>query len=222
METRRLIFLGAGGTSLDVLGFLRDAVWEDSSFHYECLGFLDDVPERHGSTIEGLTVLGPLSHAGQFPDAFFLNGLASPNNFRQLNELIAKAGISPQRFHSYLHPRAVVSPSSHLGVGTIVYPGVSILSSAYVGDLTTVLANAVINHHVRIGPYSALASNVSIAGRVSIASNCYLGSSCSILQGVTIGSKSLVGMGSIVLHDVAPGSVVAGNPARQIGSASQK
>jgi acetyltransferase-like isoleucine patch superfamily enzyme len=31
-----------------------------------------------------------------------------------------------------------------------------------------------------------------------------------------VGDHAIVGMGSVVLHDVAPGSVVAGNPAAPI------
>jgi UDP-2-acetamido-3-amino-2,3-dideoxy-glucuronate N-acetyltransferase len=43
-----------------------------------------------------------------------------------------------------------------------------------------------------------------------------IGSSATILCGVTIGRGAIVGAGSVVTKDVAPGSVVAGNPARKI------
>ena len=41
-----------------------------------------------------------------------------------------------------------------------------------------------------------------------------IGSGAVILCGVTIGEGATVGAGSVVTHDVAPGTVVAGNPAR--------
>jgi len=41
-----------------------------------------------------------------------------------------------------------------------------------------------------------------------------IGSGAVILCGVTIGEGAIVGAGSVVTHDVAPGTVVAGNPAR--------
>ncbi len=43
-----------------------------------------------------------------------------------------------------------------------------------------------------------------------------MGSNATILCGVTIGAGAMVGAGAVVTHDVAPGAVVAGNPARVI------
>lgn len=47
-----------------------------------------------------------------------------------------------------------------------------------------------------------------------------LGGGSVILPGVRVGRDSLVGAGSVVKDDVAPGALVAGNPARFIRSAS--
>jgi UDP-2-acetamido-3-amino-2,3-dideoxy-glucuronate N-acetyltransferase len=43
-----------------------------------------------------------------------------------------------------------------------------------------------------------------------------IGSGAVILGGVTIGADALVGAGAVVTRDVAPGTVVAGNPARPL------
>ena len=43
-----------------------------------------------------------------------------------------------------------------------------------------------------------------------------IGSNATILCGVTIGEEAIVGAGSVVTHDVAPGTIVAGNPARVV------
>jgi acetyltransferase-like isoleucine patch superfamily enzyme len=47
-----------------------------------------------------------------------------------------------------------------------------------------------------------------------------IGTSVTILCGVTIGEGATVGAGSVVTKDVAPGAVVAGNPARPMRPAS--
>jgi UDP-2-acetamido-3-amino-2,3-dideoxy-glucuronate N-acetyltransferase len=43
-----------------------------------------------------------------------------------------------------------------------------------------------------------------------------IGSSVTILCGITVGEGALVGAGSVVTKDVAPNTIVAGNPAKQI------
>jgi len=54
------------------------------------------------------------------------------------------------------------------------------------------------------------------SGKVTIRDNVFIGMNSIILRGVTIGENSIIGAGSLVNKSVAPGSVVAGNPARLI------
>ena len=49
-----------------------------------------------------------------------------------------------------------------------------------------------------------------------------IGSGATILGGITIGEGAMVGAGSVVTRDVAPGTTVAGNPARVLAPRSQK
>lgn len=55
-------------------------------------------------------------------------------------------------------------------------------------------------------------------GRVNIGDYVYIGSSSLILPGVTIGDNVLVAAGSVVTKSIPSGCVVAGNPARIIGT----
>ncbi|HEX6660776.1 MAG TPA: acyltransferase [Sphingomicrobium sp.] len=51
---------------------------------------------------------------------------------------------------------------------------------------------------------------------IVVEDEAWIGAGSIILSGVTVGRKSVVGAGSVVTRDVAPGTVVAGNPARVI------
>jgi acetyltransferase-like isoleucine patch superfamily enzyme len=50
-----------------------------------------------------------------------------------------------------------------------------------------------------------------------IGNDVWVGNDVRILDGVTIGDGAIVGLGSIVTKDVAPYSIVAGSPAKEIG-----
>jgi len=59
-----------------------------------------------------------------------------------------------------------------------------------------------------------------LAGPV-IRKRAKIGANATLLPGVVIGQNALVGAGAVVVRDVAPGEVVAGNPARVIGHISE-
>lgn len=53
---------------------------------------------------------------------------------------------------------------------------------------------------------------------ITVCDNVWIGGKSIIMPGVTIGENSVVSAGSVVVSDVAPNTIVAGNPARKIGS----
>jgi len=60
-----------------------------------------------------------------------------------------------------------------------------------------------------------------IVKEVVIKRNAYIGAGAIILPGVTIGEYSIVAAGSVVTKDVPPRTVVAGVPARVIGTVDE-
>ena len=55
-------------------------------------------------------------------------------------------------------------------------------------------------------------------GCIEVMDNVFIGSNTTILPNVRIGPNAIVAAGSVVTKDVQEGAVVAGNPARVIGS----
>ena len=51
---------------------------------------------------------------------------------------------------------------------------------------------------------------------IRLGKNVWVGSNSTILCGVTVGDNAVIAAGSVVTKDVAPGTVVAGVPARYI------
>lgn len=55
-------------------------------------------------------------------------------------------------------------------------------------------------------------------GEIEIFDNVFIGAKSTIMYGVKIGPNAIVAANSVVTKDVLPGTVVAGNPARVIGT----
>ena len=53
-------------------------------------------------------------------------------------------------------------------------------------------------------------------GRITIHDNCMIGQNAILLPGISIGPNAIVAAGAVVVQDVKPGTVVRGNPAREV------
>jgi sugar O-acyltransferase (sialic acid O-acetyltransferase NeuD family) len=212
----KVVILGSGGNSIDILDTLLEINDAAGRPQYECIGFLDDNAAAWGRTIHGVQVLGPLQAAAEQRDACFVNGIGSAETFWQKEAIIARTGIPPERFLTLIHPSAQVSRFARLGQGVVVLQQVTITADVRIGDHVILLPGSVISHDSVLGDYSCVAAGACVSGRVKVGPSCYLGSTCAIREGVTLGEYSLVGMGSVVLEDVQANTVVVGNPARPL------
>jgi acetyltransferase-like isoleucine patch superfamily enzyme len=93
-----------------------------------------------------------------------------------------------------LHTRVFVPEYTVLGDDCWLGPGVMITNARY--PRSEGVKDRLIGAHVEAG--------------------AIIGANAVLLPGVRIGARALVGAGSVVTKDVAPGMVVAGNPARVI------
>lgn len=69
---------------------------------------------------------------------------------------------------------------------------------------------------------SASDANCAACSPVTIEPDVFIGGRSIILKGVQIGQRAVIGAGSVVTFAVPPGVIVAGNPARVIGSVADK
>jgi acetyltransferase-like isoleucine patch superfamily enzyme len=108
--------------------------------------------------------------------------------------------------------------------GVLVGRNCKISSHSFICEGVTIEDEVFVGHHVifindryprATGPDGHLQTEADwhvVPTRVKRGAS--IGSGAVILCGVTIGEGATVGAGSVVTHDVAPGTVVAGNPAR--------
>jgi sugar O-acyltransferase (sialic acid O-acetyltransferase NeuD family) len=221
-DMKKIVILGTGGNSVDILDTIHDINATHSTQVYECVGFLDDNESLWGKTLHGVKVLGSLISARDLTDCYFVNGIGTVTNFWNKDSIISKTRIPPEKFETIVHPSASVSRTACLGRGVAIFQNVTITSNVKIGDHVIVLPNSVISHDDVIGNYTCITGGVCISGGVTIGRSCYLGTNSAIINNVEIGDLSLIGMGSVVLDSVPPNSVFVGNPAKFLRSTIEK
>ncbi|EUJ39099.1 2,3,4,5-tetrahydropyridine-2,6-dicarboxylate N-acetyltransferase [Brochothrix campestris] len=123
-----------------------------------------------------------------------------------------------------------------------IEPDVMIRDQVEIGDNAVIMMGALINIGAVIGKNTMIDMNVTLGGRATVGDNCHIGAgtvlagvveppsaqpviveddvligaNCTVLEGVRIGKGAVVAAGAVVIKDVAPGTVVAGVPAREI------
>lgn len=115
-----------------------------------------------------------------------------------------------------IHPSAIVSPSSRLGCGSVVFAVAVVNANARIGEAAIVNTAAVVEHDCVLAEGVHVSPGAVLAGGVKVGRLSWIGAGAVVIPGVTVGAGSIVGAGSVVLRDVPDGATVVGNPARQL------
>ncbi len=205
---KKIIIVGAGGLGREVLQLVKDINAHTASFTIK--GFIDDNANAlHGKECSH-DIIGSIESWVPAPDEVFVVAIANPKEKQMLAEKLKSRGA---QFASLIHPTAIISAHTKLGMGLIVYPYARINVNCTVGDFVTLLSSP-IGHDSIIGNYCTITTNCTITGDVSLGMRVFVGSGSTIIPHISIGDDAYIGAGSVVINHLKPGMKVMGNPAR--------
>lgn len=208
---RSLILVAAGGLARETLAAVRAA---DA---YDPIGFIDDDPARHGTTVDGLPVLGGLAAVADHPDAAVVL-CAGRGSARAA--LADRLGLPSSRYATVVHPSVSVPASCRIGPGCIVLAQCSLTTDVQLGAHVVAMPGSVFTHDDVLANCVTVAAGVSLGGGVHVGAGAYIGMNASVRENSVLGADVTVGMGAVVLGDVPAGETWVGVPARPMSKNS--
>jgi UDP-perosamine 4-acetyltransferase len=209
---QKAFIYGAGGFGVEVLNILRQA---DT---VEPVAFLDSDPHKHGTTVDGLPVIGgPHAVAALTDDNVRCGIVAIGENVTRaaIADTLADRGVE---LISAIDPLASISPSATIGRHVIIGPRAIICVHANVGDHSVLSAGAIADHDAHIGRAAFLGPAVRLAGGVRVDDFARLEIGAAVIPGRHVHAGALVQAGAVVIGDVAGGVHVTGIPAASSGN----
>jgi sugar O-acyltransferase (sialic acid O-acetyltransferase NeuD family) len=170
---------------------------------------IDDSP--HVSELLGVPAIRPQDV--DFKSGFrFVIAIGDCGTRREKFEMLRRFGGEPK---TVIHPRAYVSESAQIGVGSVVLAQSSIDPSVIIGENVLVNLGAVIGHDCIVESHAHVSGNVGLSGGTHVGEGAWVGINSCTVQFSKIGAWSVIGAGSVVCRDIPPRVIAKGNPAHR-------
>jgi len=194
----------------DLGKYLKGVLLEKNTYREEDILYFDDRCHleglKNGYEFDSYT-------GGQYQDLDFYVCLGY-QHLKRKSSIISTLVRLGRKVPSVVHDSAYVHPSSSLGDGVFIYPGVNIDCRTKIGAGSWIANGTTIAHDCTVGEACWFGASVTLCGRVSVGDHVFFGSGSTVANDLSVGFEAIVGMSSSVSTDVASFTSVVGNPLR--------
>jgi tetrahydrodipicolinate N-acetyltransferase len=138
--------------------------------------------------------------------------------------------LNTKNIKARIEPGAIIRDHVEIGDNAVIMMGAVINIGAVIGEESMIDMNAVLGGRATVGKKCHVGAGAVLAGVIEppsaqpviLEDNVLIGANAVVLEGVRIGEGAVVAAGAVVIEDVAPHTVVAGTPAREIKKIDEK
>jgi sugar O-acyltransferase (sialic acid O-acetyltransferase NeuD family) len=191
MGKARLLIVGAGGHGRSV------AEAAELSGMFDVVGFLDDALPVSEVVLPGavLGAIGNLSQLDSYRAVCDQAIVAVGNN--TVREKLTQQLINAEFYMAtVIHPRAFVSPSAVVSIGSAVMAGAIVCTEAQLGVGVIVNCGAVVDHHAKVGDFGHLGVSACMAGGSILGRSAWMQAGCALGYGVEVPAGAVLTPGT--------------------------
>lgn len=185
-----------------------------SGTKHDILGVLDNNPTTWGTSIGGMRIVGPMTHAS-LTEHNIQHAVIAVGNSRIRSEIAGwLAGLV--QWETIVHATAYIARGVELGEGTVICAGAIVQPDTRIGRHVIVNTSGSIDHDSELDDFVHVGPGAHLAGGVRIGEGAFLGTGAIVIPDRSIGPWTTIGAGAVVTRDI-PGHVTAvGIPAKPI------
>ncbi len=206
-----IVLIGGGGHCISCIDVIR------LTQKYEIIGILDS-PEKFGTTISGIKVIGTDSDipqlASKYKNFLITVGQIKSTEIRiKINDSVKK---SKGNLAIIVSPKAYVSESAFIDEGSIIMHNSIINANAQIGKNCIINTGALIEHEAVVGDFCHVSTHAVVNGQVTIGKKSFIGSNSVIANNVFLPEEIVVAAGACILKSPEKTGTYFGNPAKRI------
>lgn len=212
MNIKNVAVFCAGPQTRVIIDMLQEQL------EYKIVGIIDSV-QPIGSVFYGHQVIGRQNEVKALSDTYdFQFGIVGlgDNYLREKVVLEILQQVESFNFINVISKFSYISPTSKIGVGNVIMPGVVVNSEAVIANHCVINTKSSLEHNCFMEDFSSLSAGVTTGGYFTLGRYSAVALGVTILDRITIGENVVVGSGSLVTKDLESHGLYYGSPAKRI------
>jgi len=196
---KKLILIGAGGHAAELRDYIRHNNERSEREPIEVIGFIDDDPQNYKHYGFEEPFLGGIQHHIKRLDCEYLMAIANLKYRKPLIERFLNEGA---RLTGFIHPTAIISPSSQIDPTAVISHNASVGPKVRIGRFNMLNSRCTIGHDTQVGDFNFISPQVALSGNTKIGNGNLLGTNSATIPGVVIGDNNIIGAGTILFRNI--------------------